>query len=318
MFRHASTLSDIVTSLDVPAEKFPSLVVLTGNAQNASLMSQVLPSLRKRADRQEPNGLCLQLDPDTAFSDHPTLIAYNNIPKRITCTSEPTIAAGCHRHTIRELQWLVSSTAEAVNNLYNRLVSPFADLVCFFSTTDGNMQSCVEQMVPWILGNAGLAHRSSFCPRLLLIAAPSESRSPSDVLTELVKLLQQRLEDPRADSYSYISVYVQKGSTHTLKERVRKECNMAQKLRARKNVTLNAIHFDSLFRNACDHFVTTIKEPFNMLSASRLHRPVPAGLQTRLADLLVHVDTHEDLTAFAAPYIAGCLALDNYAYDVPC
>jgi hypothetical protein len=55
-----------------------------------------------------------------------------------------------------------------------------------------------------------------------------------------------------------------------------------------------------------------------MLAASRLHRPVPRGLHTYLADLLTNVDTYEDMTAFAAPFIAGCLALDNYAYDVPC
>ncbi|KAL5417036.1 hypothetical protein PMIN04_007910 [Paraphaeosphaeria minitans] len=54
-----------------------------------------------------------------------------------------------------------------------------------------------------------------------------------------------------------------------------------------------------------------------MLAASRLHRPVPRGLHIHLADLLTNVDTYEDMTAFAAPFIARCHALDNYAWDVP-
>jgi hypothetical protein len=55
-----------------------------------------------------------------------------------------------------------------------------------------------------------------------------------------------------------------------------------------------------------------------LLAASRLHRPVPAGLQTYLADLLTTIDTYDEITAFVAPFVATCLVLDNYTYDVPC
>lgn len=102
--RHASTLSDIVSSLDTPANKFPSLIVMVGRAGDASLMAQKLPQVRKGAGGQEPDGLCLQLDPDSAFSDHPTLIAHHSISKRTTFTVEP-MATPCHRQTISELQW---------------------------------------------------------------------------------------------------------------------------------------------------------------------------------------------------------------------
>jgi hypothetical protein len=317
MFRCASTMSDIVASLDSPAKKFPSLIVLIGRMGNSSLMSHMLPSPRKRADGQEPNGLCLQLDPGSAFSDHPIFLAHDNILKRTAFTSEP-IAPACHRHTIRQLQWPVSSPARTVDSLYNKVIRPFADLVCFFSTSNDDIHSHVEQMVPWLEQSDTWKFRSSFCPRLLLIAAPSEERSAADVQAQLIRLLQQKVQQPRINFHSYVSVYVQNGSNQILQDRVRRECDMARNFRVRKHIVLNAIHFDLLFRHACDHFVRTIQEPFDMLAASRLHRPVPADLQACLTDLLTTVNTYEDMTAFAAPFIARCLTLDNYAYDVPC
>jgi hypothetical protein len=285
-------MSDIVASLDLPAKRFPSLIVLIGRTGNSSLMSHMLPSPRKRADGQEPNGLCLQLDPGSAFSDHPIFVAHDNI--------------------------LNSAPARTVDSLYNKVIRPFADLVCFFSTSNDDIHSHVEQMVPWLEQSDTWKFRSSFCPRLLLIAAPSEERSAADVQAQLIRLLQQKVQQPRINFHSYVSVYVQNGSNQILQDRVRRECDMARNFRVRKHIVLNAIHFDLLFRHACDHFVRTIQEPFDMLAASRLHRPVPADLQACLTDLLTTVNTYEDMTAFAAPFIARCLTLDNYAYDVPC
>jgi hypothetical protein len=317
VFRHASTLSDIVTSLDAPAEKFPSLVLLHGDKSNASLMSHVLPSARKHADSRELPGLCLQLDPDTAFSDYPTFVAYDSVPNRATLTPEP-LAATCHRHTMRELQWIVPSPAEAVDNLRRRLIRPFADVLCFFSSGDHDLDYSVDAIMPWLEQTDVLEHGSVHRPRLLLVAASSERRTASSIEAQLSELLLARLEQPEKDILSYISVYVKNGSKQTLRDRIKRESDLARNFRSQNHTLLNAVHFDLLFRHACDHFVNTKEEPFNMLAASRLHRPAPAGLQTYLADLLTTLDTYVDVTAFIAPFVATCLVLDNYAYDVPC
>jgi hypothetical protein len=316
VFRHASTLSDIVTSLNAPAEKIPSLVFLHGDRSDASLMNHVLPSARKRAARQEPPGLCLQLDSDTAFSDHPTFIAHSSIPDKTTLTPEP-LTATCHRHTMRELQWTVPSLAEAVDNLHRRLIRPFADVLCFFSSGDHDLEYLVDAIVPWLEMGDVPEPSSVYRPRLLLVAASSERRTASSIEAHLSELLLSRVKQPEGDFLSYISVYVKNGSKQRLRDCIKREADLARNLRSQKHTLLNAVHFDLLFRHACDHFVNT-KEPFDLLAASRLHRPVPAGLQTYLADLLTSVDTYGDITAFVAPFVATCLVLDNYAYDVPC
>jgi hypothetical protein len=317
VFRHASTLSDIVTSLDAPAEKIPSLIYLHGDGSDVSLMSHVLPSARKRAARQEPPGLYLQLDSDTAFSDHPTFIAHDSIPNRATLMPEP-LTATCHRHTIRELQWTVPSLADALDNLHRRLIRPFADVVCLFSSGDHDLEYLVDAIVPWLEMGDVSKPSSVYRPRLLLVAASSERRTASSIKAQLSKLLLPRLKQPEDDFLSYISVYVKDGSKQTLRECIKREADLARNFRSQNHTLLNAVHFDLLFQHACDHFVNTKEEPFDVLAASRLHRPVPAGLQTYLAHLLTTVDTYDDITAFVAPFVATCLVLDNYAYDVPC
>ncbi|KAL6161941.1 hypothetical protein ACJQWK_11953 [Exserohilum turcicum] len=55
-----------------------------------------------------------------------------------------------------------------------------------------------------------------------------------------------------------------------------------------------------------------------MIAASRSHRPVSTRLPTYLSALFDSVDDLDETLEFAIPFMAGCLAVDNYAYDVPC
>lgn len=208
--------------------------------------------------------------------------------------------------------------AEAIDSLHCRLIRPFTDVVCFFSTSEDDLQRHADDMVPWLEHISIKNGRPAFSPRLLLISAPNEKRSASDVQARLFKLLRERLQHPETDFSSHVSVYTKNDSKQTLGDRIKRESDLARNFRAQHHILLNAIHFDLLFRHACDHFARTRQEPFDMLAASRLHRPVAVGLQTHMAEMLTSVDTYEDMTAFVAPFVAGCLALDNYTYDVPC
>ena len=72
MLRQTSVLHDIVVGLDTPEQKYPSLVVLTGNSDNRTLWCDVIPKVRKPTEMKTNGGLQLQIDPSTAFSDYPT------------------------------------------------------------------------------------------------------------------------------------------------------------------------------------------------------------------------------------------------------
>lgn len=311
MFRHTSTLTDIVMGLDAPAKRFPSLVVMLGDVGNAIL------STRRRSGFQEQPGLSLQIDPETAFSDHPTLFASGNFSKQIRFTPISTEAT-CHRHTIRELQWQAASPAQTVDNLYSRLVHPFADLICLFIPELETIPRILDKMLPWLEQSHSGNSLHTFHPHLLVILSSGESRSAAEVESQLRQLLRHRFRNVSIDHFLYISIHVRDHSNQNLRDRIKREADRARSVRAQHHALLNAVHFDHLFRHACDHFANTEKVSFNMITASRLNRPVPIGLHVQVADLLTKIDTYTELTAFAAPFIAGCFTLDNYAYDVPC
>jgi len=313
----SSTLSDMVASLDRPASKSPSLIVMLGNAGKGSLLADVLPTTRDRVNNRASHGVSLQLDSATAFSDRPMLIAHEDISKRSTSAAEPT-AAPCHRQTVRPLQWPVGSLVEVFDSLHSTLIRPFTDVVCFFSAGSRDVYHQIDRMIPWLERIPSQGPHITARPRLLFVAAPSEEQSEASVQRQLIDVLHTRLKQPRSDLSSCLSVYVQHTSTQTLTDRIKREVDIARNERVYDCTLLNAVHFDLLFRQACDHFVISGPVPFDMVAASRSHRPVTTRLQTHLSVLFDSIDSLDDMAEFAAPFVAGCLAIDNYAYDVPC
>lgn len=303
--------------LDNPASKSPSLVVMLGNADKGTLLAGALPTNRTRMNSRTSHGVTLQLDSATAFSDRPILIAHEDISKRGTSIAEPT-AVPCHRQTVRALQWQAGSQAEAFDSLHHRLIRPFTDVVCFFSSESGDVHHQVDCMVPWLEQTLSQGPSITLYPRILFVAASSEKRTEASVQKQLVNLLSKRLKQSAFDSSSQISVYVKHTSTQTLTDRIKRELDIMRNERIRTFTLLNAVHFDLLFRQACDHFVSSERAPFDMIAASRSHRPVSACLQTYINALLDLVNNLDDMVEFAIPFIASCLAVDNYAYDVPC
>ncbi|KAI0570272.1 Patatin [Pyrenophora tritici-repentis] len=300
----------------MPASKTPSLVVMLGNAGRGTLLADALSTTRERVTCRASEGMSLQLDPATAFSDRPMLIAHEDISRRRASEAEP-MAAPCHRQTVRELQWQVDSLAEASDSLYRRLVRPFTDVVCFFSVGSRDIHHQIDRMLPWLEQTPSQGPHITVHPRILLVAAPSEERNEASVLAQLSDLLHTRLKQPTSEMSSRISVYVRHASNQTLTDRIKREADIARNDRVCNYTILNAVHFNLFFSQACDHFVSSERASFDMLAASRSHRPVSTQLQTYISVLLDSVDNVDDMTEFVVPFVAGSLVVDNYAYDVP-
>lgn len=313
----ASTLNDIVTRLDKPVTQSPSLVVVLGSAGKGTLLANAFPTSRTYVNGRASHGVTLRLDAATAFSDYPMLIAHEDISKRSTSVAEP-VTAPCHRQTVRALQWEVGSLAEAFDSLHRRLLRPFTDVVCFFSTGNRDVHHQVNRMVPWLEQTLNQEASAEVQPRLLFVAGSSEKRSEAVLRDYLVELLRTRLKQPKIDLASRLSVYVKHASTQTLTDRIKREVDTSRNERGRTYTLLNAVHLDLLFRQACDHFISNKQAPFNMIAASRSHRPVAARLQTYLSIVFDSVDNFNEMLEFAVPFVAGCFTVDNYAYDVPC
>jgi hypothetical protein len=315
LFQHSSVLSDITRSLQVPTEKWPSLVVMIADASTHTLLSQAMPKTRKLMDNGSRNSLCLQLDPETAFSDRPVLIAYSGLSKRKASRLDPTPAT-CHTESISELAWLEESSEDAMTVLCREVLYSFADIVCLFAAKADSIEHLACKVKAYCKDSHTPYSHFSPSPRMLVVLPPRDSRDPQAVYMQLLKILSKPSFDLSADFLSRISVYSLDYENMSLRDRIRLETDISRSRRA-ENLTLwTAAHFEHLFHRACDHFIRLGHTPFDMLIASRLHRPVSTTLRLHLTDLLTHVKHHQDTLSFAAPYIAECLLRDNYTFDV--
>lgn len=315
LFRQTSTLSDIVASLDSPAEKWPSLIVLIDDAKSGTLIDRVLPTSRKHAELQGHEGVTLHLDPDSVFSDRPVLMARSHLSVGSVLTPEPDLAL-CHRNTVRELQWDAGISGRMADALHGDLLFPFASVICLFASEHDDLEIIVNHLEAWCKRVQNRPCQNVPLPRLLLITGANEKRRPAAVYTHLLTLLQKRSVKPCSNFFSCITVFVERHSRQSLKDRVRQETDISRNLRAQNHTLLNALHFDYYFRHACDHFVVATEESFDMIAAARLHRPVSTSLSVHMEDLLAHVNSYEEMTEVAIPYIAECLLKDNYTTDV--
>lgn len=313
---HSSTLSDIVASLERPANKWPSLVMLVGNEKKSVLMREAISETGVRhADcRNEPH-VCLQLDPNTAFSDHPILVAHSHIPTRVVFASGPETKSFCHRKSLKHIPWMGASPAEAIDDLHCRLLHPFADVICLFAADHDGLRSVAARLLSWFRTDR-MVRQPSVRPRVLVICPLGETRSSGAVEAQLMEIMRTEIPDFELNMTLHISVYIPKRSQRTLREQVRCEIDFVRNARVEAHELLNAAHFDRLFRHATNHFVNTKREPFDAIAASRLHRPVAAGLGPCVATLLTKAQTYQDVDEFIAPFVAECLIRDNYPDDV--
>lgn len=309
-------LSRIVNDLEIPAAKWPSLVLLTGDAVQSVEMRQVFAKTEGRRTSKLTVGVRLKTDFDTAYSDYPVFIAENHIPRTINLSEEPEEMASCHVNNLQDIPWLSENPRKAIDQLSCKLIHPFADVICLFVLQNDSTSSIASKLMIWSEEEKASRTGSLWLPHVVVVCAASETRSPSELQSQLIALARQQSPDADLSIFSRTSFYVPKDSIRTLKDHIRCEIDIIRNVRVRTQSLFSAAHLDRLFRLACDHFVVSGQDPFNMISASRQHRPVNPDLGSCIADLLQSIRSFGEVTEVAVPFIAECLLMDNYSPDV--
>jgi len=103
-----------------------------------------------------------------------------------------------------------------------------------------------------------------------------------------------------------------------LKERIMSGSDQVRQHREQSRYLFSVTHFAAFLASACEHFSRVIHEPFDFIQASRVDNPAPQDLDEHLANLMKHIRSSGDFTAFAAPTIASSLLLDSYPPNSHC
>jgi hypothetical protein len=332
LLQETDRLQSLVEGLRNPDTCYPSLLVLVGKKTKSLVLQELVAAERKYKTRTKRTrrGIHLHLDASSISRENPILYADSYLHTDLVSDSIFQIER-CHESIKRRLRWnsgngLQHTDIEVVDYLFARLLCPFSDTFCLFLADLGGMQSVVERVVSWLEKGQAPAVPKPANPSLVLVVE-SDAPGPKaerEVEEQLLRILEQRTSRSIFDLFfgvTVVSIFPEgklsvQARLRRVKERLLDTLDQGQERRLRIGMLFSATHFAVFFRHACDHFATTLDEPFDFVKTTRLRNPVSAEMEECLSRLLKHIRSPQELTEFAIPVIASSLLLNAYPPDM--
>ncbi|KAI1541065.1 Patatin [Pyrenophora tritici-repentis] len=307
-------------------EQWPSLLVLIGSTCKARAI-QELVSAKSVTPTRAHGEVHLHLDPSSAFSNRPIYVADSDIPERHRRGKILPVDA-CHEtisHSFRQTEKQPLDASSAAGQVYAQLLHPFADVFCLFAADLGGLREISRQVARWLEKPQASLLPTETYPSLIIV---TEGNTRADEKAFKDWFLQNLAADtPRSlsDRFSGLDVVtlsqvgtMSNGARHRpLRDRLMRVSDRIRKHRADSRTLFSARHFHAFFRLACQHLTGGNSEPFDFVTAARLHNPVPSDLKQHLSNFVRLVKSPRELIDFAAPMIASSLFLDSYPPDAP-
>lgn len=251
-------LSHLLRNLKNPQRQYPSVALFLGGAKKdkalRSLFTQDFPSRRPKSN------VNIYLDRRTKTSPHPLYFAEfdpHDHKHYVSRTTHPN----CHRQDTTSISWTDHQDATMMDSVAARLLLPFVDLICLFASDLGDSSAVSALLKTW----AQLGRHAHSLPsdgvHVIVISDEAD-------LSAGITALQQEVDF--VDTFKSIKVHQSSTRDKTaLYEQVSNCLDLARNERTRRKVLFSASHQESLFRSAIGHFARTIREPFDVLGATR-------------------------------------------------
>ncbi|TIC97766.1 Phospholipase A I [Colletotrichum higginsianum] len=266
----------------------------------------------------------LSLAPVDVSDGRPTLIADADIPphKRLGRPRKSTL---CHELATRSLSTShgvasPSAAVESGDHVYNRMLFPFADVVCLFADDVGGVEMIAQRLASWL--SLETPSTSSVRPWLVVVTNGGDENS---VRNQLLQAVRKRTNVHASERFHGVRVIsLADMSPKSLRRHLRSlrwdilsnelsymtETKRVERVLA--SCLFSATHLAGLLRHATEHLGDADAPPLSFLAVSRLDNPVAADLQAHLARFLTHCDSVDALKRFAVPVVASSFLLDHY------
>ncbi|KAF4486799.1 Calcium-independent phospholipase A2-gamma [Colletotrichum fructicola Nara gc5] len=314
----------LLDSLPCPDGQYPSALVLIGNATKRVAMQRLGVTITRPNTTRGHGEIHLSLAPVGASGARPTLVADADVPphRRLGRPKQSTL---CHELVARPLaishrQDRPPTAVEVGDHVYNRMLLPFADAVCFFADDVGGVEAVARRLGSWL--DLGAPSTSSVRPWLVVVTnGGDENRTRSQLLQAVRKRthahVSERFHGVRIISLADATPTSTRRQLHSLRwDILSNELSyMAETKRVERvlgSCLFSATHLAGLLRHAAEHIGDAGAPPLDFLAVSRLDSPVAPDLPAHLARFLTHCDSVDDLKRFAVPVIASSFVLDQY------
>ncbi|EXJ56219.1 uncharacterized protein A1O5_12675 [Cladophialophora psammophila CBS 110553] len=320
-------LRTLTKHIQYPDIQKPSFFVLIGNAAKSLALRELFGIKRTRRSRskQTAGGIHLHLDPATIFTERPIFLVDADIDPSRTKVKF-TIGDKCHETTRHTIKWVTSlpspSLSDIAVSIHTRLLFPFIDIFCFFSTDLGGFRQIAVHIAAWLEKGISSTLLKPAYPRVIIVSdkIPPRTGSESEARKAFLWMLSEETTKDPFEQFSDISVValfpagtMSINARHRpLKERLMSASDQLRAIREETRYLFSATHSCALFRHACTHFAETMERPLNLIKASRAYNPVASDLGEHLSTFLKHIRKPIDLMEFGAPMIASSFLLDSY------
>lgn len=307
-------------------EQQPSLFVLIGSTSKARAVRELI-SAKSVTPTRAHGEVHLHLDPSSAFSKRPIYVADSDIPTRHR-QGRALPVASCHEtisHAFRQTGVQSLNASSAAAQVHARLLHPFADVFCLFAADLGGLRGISRQVAAWLEQPQASLLPTDTYPSLVVVTEGNTRTGERVVKDWFLQHLAADTSRSLSDRFSGLEVVtlsqvgtMSDGARHQrLRDRLKRVSDRIRKHRTDSRTLFSARHFHAIFRLACQHLAGGSSEPFDFLTAARVHNPVPPDLERHLSNVVQLVKSPRELIDFAAPMIASSLFLDSYPPDAP-
>ncbi len=242
-----------------------------------------------------------------------------HLKKHLAKVKAGPIPGNICRHLIRGARRV--SLTKVVSNFYSQILPLLSTVICFSAKEHGGVHNILSELASWIRPRS----RSSSHRPLIVIF--TESRGDGASLKDLEKNLTLTVladynacreysfssaEQAWRNCFAGIRTLPAPQDKLTLEDLIRQKTLLTQRMPQQEFQLPNrGSQLKVLCQAACTQFSQGFEEPFNILRASRLARPIPAQLGSQIDQVLARVAKRADLCQPACQLIAAALILDS-------
>jgi hypothetical protein len=320
--------------LERPAEDRPQMIMLVGDSYKRTSSKNIFGKHFKILSndiKHEVHLRVLHEKPTTLVAD----CELHLLPRMETVLGGP-LPGHLRRSLVKGFSQALDPIVLATR-VYAQLLAPLSTLICIFADDFGGMNAVAEFLAGWLVGLAEPPDIPGARPRMVILRQWDEAlrgefnesmasrkflgrlanhtngraRNLKDGLTKeaFEVLLAKRFASLKVRALPPIGMAASP-AWDSVCTRIFWDSERVQKLRLRERSAFSALHFETLFHAACEHFAEDVDRPFSFVRASRLQNPVSPDLSFHLHTFL-RLAIPESID-FSVSIVSSALNLDSY------
>jgi hypothetical protein len=298
-----------------PSTQTPSLITFIGGSYKTRVVRELISPFKS----QDHANAHIHAYPPTINHDRPVLLVDYTFPGQIQ-HEQFFYDINCHEIFRRSLSWTNQSGQEfrprnIAENVLARLLAPFSDVVCVFSSDFGGLAGVGELLEALMRKGLASTLPPVIRPAVFVVMDDATINAPHTSLIAkqfLLEMIQRNFSGEISAHFSNLTVLcISSRKPQALLDHVLPAVTEMQKRRKEARYLFSLHHFCALFKHACDHFSRTITEPIDLVKFSRLQNPVPQAFSQHLAEFLGQLPTEVELTRSGIPLVASSIFLDS-------